>query len=125
MSTENPYDDITAAEPAVLENVSLSDLHIQGLLCSGSYAKTYRGVFNGQACAVKRTGELTVTVSLYSLFATILRCSSIRLNMYMYVFLYTEKSNDIRWLTAQTKALFSFGRHKNVIRILACNFART
>ena len=57
-STENPYDDITAAESAVLENVALSDLHIQGLLCSGSYAKTFRGVFNGQPCAVKRIGEV-------------------------------------------------------------------
>ena len=57
-STHNPYDDITAAEPAVLDNVALSDLHIQDLLSSGGYAKTFRGVFNGQPCAVKRIGEL-------------------------------------------------------------------
>ena len=59
-SDDNPYDVIVAAEPAVLENVALSDLHIQDLLCSGSYAKTYRGVFNGQACAVKRVRKLTI-----------------------------------------------------------------
>ena len=64
MSTENPYDDITT-EPGVLENVALSDLQIQGLLCSGSYAKTYRGVFNGQPCAVKRIGGLFLYILLF------------------------------------------------------------
>ena len=63
LSTENPYDDITT-EPGVLENVAISDLHIQGLLCSGSYAKTYRGVINGQACAVKQIGKLLAIYSV-------------------------------------------------------------
>ena len=77
MSTENPYQEITVASSklnqpfyselaekspnqsnaSASDNVAIRDLHIQGLLRSGSFATICQGTFQGQACVVKRPGK--------------------------------------------------------------------
>ena len=75
MSTENPYQEITIGSSKfkqplymeivnqplnhskVVENVAISDLHIEGHLRSGSFATICQGTFCGRACIVKRPGK--------------------------------------------------------------------